>query len=1239
MTAAQRQAIIDRIVRGIQEALVPDELLPTTLAQLQTALGASRCLIFQTDTDRQITACYVSSATNDRSETLSNLAQTLQTRFDQSLSQGQEVVLSGTLIVPLMYQQEYLGSTILEADRALDPQAVEFVKRVAAHCAIAIAIPGREAKWRNRVENNRDLLWEMDENYIYTYVSPQVQSILGYSPAEILGKRASDLMPSSEAPIWDENKLPFNCVENKNIHKDGKIIVMESSGVPLFDQQGNFRGYRGIARDITKRAIARDMTKRSSTESALREREERFRHIFADSPMGIALCDREGNLLEVNQAFCQLLGYTESELYKMKFAQFTHPEDIEAEIILFGQCLEGKISSYQIEKRYIDKHGKNIWVNLSVGVILDREGKMRYGLGMVLDITERKQAEERLRLTERAIAASSNGIVIGDARLPEQPIIYVNPAFERITGYSAAEAIGQNFWSWQGEETNKWSAANNATVLLENYRKDGTKFWNELSISPIYDGEGNLTHYISIQNDITERQIAAVKLRATTSRLTALIENLQVGILAKDEQRQVVLTNQTFCDILDVPVAPKALIGADLSSFATEYQELFASPAEFVQRHQEIIEAKKVVMAEEIQMADGRVLERDYVPLFAEEKSSGHLWMYREITQRKQAEERLRLTDRAMAASHNGIIICDARPSDRTTGPDWPVVYVNRAFERITGYSAATVMGKNCRFLQGGDRSQPALEILRAAISQQQDCTVELRNYRRDGTLFWNELSVSPIYDSQGNLTHYIGIQTDITDRKQAEKELLMSQARQQYLLSSSPGVLYSRKPTGEHDIIFISDNVAAICGYRAGDFTQDASFWASHIHREDAQRATDLTALFEQGRYDCEYRFQHADGTYRWMYDQMRLVRDDPLEIVGYWTDISDRKQTEESLQQALDQLHAVLDAVPGFVSWMSSDLRYIGVNQHLAAAFNLSPEDFAGKELGFLENSPGFAQFMRQFLASPEKAAKQVIDAGVKEATRHYLIAAQKYQQGKAAVSVGIDITYRVQAEEQLKSSLKEKEVLLKEIHHRVKNNLQVISSLLKLQSGYVKDEDTLALFQDSYNRVRSMALIHENLYRSSDLGVIDVADYIRNLTANLLGSYTRSDRHIDLKLDLEHHWLDVDTAIPCGLIINELVSNSFKYAFEMITEGQIYVKFTRERDQFLLVVRDNGIGLPADFDMTTIESLGLQLVQNLTAQLGGDISLDSCKGTCFTITFTSIIGYGGENNEQTKSARGRR
>uniref|UniRef100_A0ACD5GQM2 Sensor histidine kinase n=1 Tax=Desertifilum tharense IPPAS B-1220 TaxID=1781255 RepID=A0ACD5GQM2_9CYAN len=219
--------------------------------------------------------------------------------------------------------------------------------------------------------------------------------------------------------------------------------------------------------------------------------------------------------------------------------------------------------------------------------------------------------------------------------------------------------------------------------------------------------------------------------------------------------------------------------------------------------------------------------------------------------------------------------------------------------------------------------------------------------------------------------------------------------------------------------------------------------------------------------------------------------------------------------------------------------------------------------------------------------------------------------------------NMTSRRQMEDKLKQSLKEKEVLLKEIHHRVKNNLQVISSLLKLQSGYIKDENTIALFKDSYNRVRSMTLIHEKLYRSQDLGRIDVPDYIHTLTGNLIKSYVMLANTIQLELNIEKVLLDVDTAIPCGLMINELVSNCLKYAFPKGDSGKIQVDFGSVDEQyFQLSVRDNGIGLPKDFDFETADSLGLQLVVNLTEQLEGTLQIDCESGTCITIRFPSRL-----------------
>ena len=204
-------------------------------------------------------------------------------------------------------------------------------------------------------------------------------------------------------------------------------------------------------------------------------------------------------------------------------------------------------------------------------------------------------------------------------------------------------------------------------------------------------------------------------------------------------------------------------------------------------------------------------------------------------------------------------------------------------------------------------------------------------------------------------------------------------------------------------------------------------------------------------------------------------------------------------------------------------------------------------------------------------------------------------------------------------LKQSLQEKEVLLKEVHHRVKNNLQVISSILNLQSSYVKDPGTLNILKESQNRIKSMAFIHESLYQTKDFSSINFSEYVVNLSQNLLQSYSNSEQEIKLNLDIQNVFLNLDLAIPCGLIINEIVSNALKYAFvDKNTEGEISIKMSLEGENLLLRIGDNGVGLSPHIDFRNTPSLGLQLVVTLTDQLNGTIELDTKYGTNYTIQF---------------------
>ncbi|MGD8352833.1 MAG: histidine kinase dimerization/phosphoacceptor domain -containing protein, partial [Pseudomonadota bacterium] len=222
--------------------------------------------------------------------------------------------------------------------------------------------------------------------------------------------------------------------------------------------------------------------------------------------------------------------------------------------------------------------------------------------------------------------------------------------------------------------------------------------------------------------------------------------------------------------------------------------------------------------------------------------------------------------------------------------------------------------------------------------------------------------------------------------------------------------------------------------------------------------------------------------------------------------------------------------------------------------------------------------------------------------------------------------DITESRHSEENLRSSVMEKEVLLQEIHHRVKNNLQVISGLLDLQSYHITDAKSKEIYKESQNRVITMALIHEELYQARDLARVDYGIYIRNLAGNLFKSYAVDPEKVKLELDVEDVQLVVDTAIPCGLIINELVSNALKHAFPGDREGKVQIIFKLLDDgRYHLEVRDNGVGIPGDFDMVKTPSLGLHLVTVLVSQLAGDMEIKTEEGTSFIIDFAEYLEAG--------------
>jgi PAS domain S-box-containing protein len=215
--------------------------------------------------------------------------------------------------------------------------------------------------------------------------------------------------------------------------------------------------------------------------------------------------------------------------------------------------------------------------------------------------------------------------------------------------------------------------------------------------------------------------------------------------------------------------------------------------------------------------------------------------------------------------------------------------------------------------------------------------------------------------------------------------------------------------------------------------------------------------------------------------------------------------------------------------------------------------------------------------------------------------------------------EVIERKKANEKMKTALKEKDILLKEVHHRVKNNLQVISSLINLQSYQIKDEKVLNFYTQTRNRIKSMALVHEKLYMSNDLSSINFEEYLKDLVKNIYEAFKSETREVNIKIDVEKIFMSVDIAISLALIINELVSNSFKYAFPDDRKGELYVSLKKqENGKFILILRDNGVGFSRKIDFANTDTLGLRLVNILVTQLDGTISVNNSNGAEFIIEF---------------------
>ncbi len=496
---------------------------------------------------------------------------------------------------------------------------------------------------------------------------------------------------------------------------------------------------------------------------------------------------------------------------------------------------------------------------------------------------------------------------------------------------------------------------------------------------------------------------------------------------------------------------------------------------------------------------------------------------------------------------------------------------------------------------------------------------VEMELRAKNGNLIYVETSTT-VLKKDGKIDGFLTNIRDITERKHAEEELRIKDI----VFESA---LVANSITDNKGIITnMNSAFLKLWGYSTKEEAIGHSLASFFANEPDAR--TLFEALNTVGTWEGEFFARRADGSTFISRGYATVVRDEIGNQIGYYSaniDVTEERRDQEMLRESERKYRNIIETTNEGVWVLDASSKTIYVNSRIAQMLGYAPEEMLGKHL-FDFMDPNACHDAESYLENRKKGIKEDHDFRFsrKNGTDLWAIVSTSPiidDKGQYVGALGLitDISEHKKVEKALHDSLEEKTVLLNEIHHRVKNNLQIVSSLLNLQAMRTMNKEALETLRETGNRIRSMAMLHETLYRSGNMAQVDFPAYIENICAHIVRSYDSKAGNIKLELHLAEIVIDLDQAVSCGLIINELVSNALKHAFPAGRKGRITVEMqSLPEDRIMLIVSDDGIGLPQGLDINQSETLGLKLVSMLTEKLKGNIEIIRDAGTAFHIQF---------------------
>jgi PAS domain S-box-containing protein len=587
----------------------------------------------------------------------------------------------------------------------------------------------------------------------------------------------------------------------------------------------------------------------------------------------------------------------------------------------------------------------------------------------------------------------------------------------------------------------------------------------------------------------------------------------------------------------------------------------------------------------------------------------------RDITERNRTAEEalLRSEDRlrrVIEAAPNALV---------TIRANGQIEMVNAQAERMFGYPREELLGQPAEMLVPDHHPNLRNSFFSSPRSPPMGAGRDLFGLRKDGSEFPVEIGLNPIETDEGTMV--LSAIVDISAQKRLEEQF----RRFRRVVESAPNAMVMINANGR--IEMVNAQAERVFGYSREELLNQPvemlvpkRFWQHHPDLRDSYFADPRSRPLGAGR-DL-YGLRKDGSEFPVEIGLNPIETDEGTMVLSAIIDISARKRLEEQFRR----FRRVVESAPNAMVMINVAGGIEMVNAQAQHVFGYTREELLGQPVEMLvperfrRHDPGLrASFFGDPRSRPMGAGRDLY--GLRKDGSEFPVEIGlnpiETDEGPMVLSAIVDISDRKQREESIQAALKEKDILLGEIHHRVKNNLQVIYSLLDMQSSKVGDETALQLLRESQNRIRSMSLIHQRLYESKDFGRVDFRSFLDALVPTLVSSYSADPSRITLLIDAAEVSLPINAAIPCGLIVNELISNALKHAFPGRRHGEIRIGLAKGRnDRVELSVSDNGVGIPEGLDVANATSLGLQLVALLADQLAGEIVIQRANPTRFVL-----------------------